>query len=429
MPVSIGTPGQNARLTFSGTSGQVVTASVTGGTFRSYCYTFSISIVKPDGTKVGSAGSCGGSTAFLDQLTLPTTGTYVLVFNPDGPQIGHATLTLYSAGDVTGSIATDGIGVPISIASPGQNARLTFDGRAGQVVTAQVANGTFSSYCFDFSLSIVKPDGTTLGTGVASCSGATAFLDQSTVPTTGTYTLVFNPDAGQTGTAVLHLYDVADVSGSIAADGTAVPVAITTPGQNARLRFEGMAGQVVVAQIANGTFSSYCFDFSLSIVKSDGTTLGTVVASCSGSTAFLDQLTLPATGAYTLLLNPDSTQTGKAVLTLYTVVDVIGSITTNGAAVPVSITTPGQNARLVFNGTAGQVVTARVTKGTFSSYCFDFVLSILTSSGTSLGTSSSCSGSVATLSQRILPATGSYTLFFNPDTNQTGVASLTVTSP
>jgi len=286
-----------------------------------------------------------------------------------------------------------------------------------------------SSYCFDFSLSIVKPDGTTLGTGVASCSGSTAFLDQLTLPATGVYTLFLNPDAVQTGTAILHLYNVADVTGSIAADGTALPVAITTPGQNARLRFEGTAGQVVVAQIANGTFSWYCFDFSLSIVKPDGTTLGTGVASCSGSTAFLDQLTLPATGAYTLVLNPDTTQTGNAVLMLHTVVDVTGSITTNGATVPVSITTPGQNARLVFDGTAGQVVTARVTNGTLSSYCFDFVLSILTSTGTSLGTSSSCDGSAATLSQRILPATGSYTLFFNPDTNQTGVASLTLTSP
>ena len=120
-----------------------------------------------------------------------------------------------------------------------------------------------------------------------------------------------------------------------------------------------MAGQVVTARVANGTFSSYCYVFSLSIVKPDGTTLGTS-NSCSGSSAFLDQLTLPATGTYTLFFNPDTTQTGSATLTLYSVVDVTGPITADGTGVPVSIATPGQNARLTFSGTAGQVVTARV---------------------------------------------------------------------
>jgi hypothetical protein len=95
----------------------------------------------------------------------------------------------------------------------------------------------------------------------------------------------------------------------------------------------------------------------------------------------------------------------------------------------VSIATPGQNARLTFSGTAGQVVTALVTNGTFSSYCYAFVLSILKPDGTTLATLSSCSGSSGTLSQKTLPTTGTYTFFLNPDTTQTGTATLTLTSP
>jgi hypothetical protein len=114
---------------------------------------------------------------------------------------------------------------------------------------------------------------------------------------------------------------------------------------------------------------------------------------------------------------------------VYTVVDVIGSIVADGVGVRVSIATPGQNAQLTFNGTAGQVVTARVTSGTFSSYCFDLSLSIVTFDGTALAASNFCSGSSAALSLKTLPATGVYTLVFNPDTTLTGTATLTLTSP
>ena len=239
---------------------------------------------------------------------------------------------------------------------------------------------------------------------------------------------MLNPDAALTGNATLTLYTAGDQTGPIPADGTPVPISIATPGQNARLTFSGFAGQIVAARLANGTFSSYCWDFSFSIVASDGATLRTI-NSCSGSNAFLDQLTLPTTGLYTLVLNPDTSLTGNATLTLYTIADVTTSIEAGGAAVPVSITTPGQNARLTFNGTAGQVVSARVANGTFSSYCWDFSLSIVKPDDTTLATSNSCSGSGATLSQKTLPTTGIYTLLFNPDAALIGAVTLTLTSP
>jgi YD repeat-containing protein len=427
LPVSIATPGQNVRLTFSGAAGQVVTARVTNGTFPSYCFDMSLSILKADGTSLRSTNSCSGSGAFLDQVTLPTSGTYTLFMNPDAALTGGATLALYTAADLIGSILADGTPVPVAITTPGQNARLTFSGVAGQIVTARLANGTFSSYCWDFSFSVVTADGATLRT-INSCSGSNAFLDQLTLPVTGTYTLLLNPDAALTGSATLALYTAADLIGPILADGTPVPLAITTPGQNARLTFSGVAGQIVTARLANGTFSSYCWDFSLSIVAADGATLRTI-NSCSGSNAFLDQLTLPVTGTYTLLLNPDAVLTGSATLALYTAADLIGPILADGTPVPLAITTPGQNARLTFSGVAGQIVTARLANGTFSSYCWDFSLSIVKPDGTTLATANSCSGSTATLSQKTLPTNGVYTLLINPDAALIGSATLTLTSP
>jgi hypothetical protein len=236
--------------------------------------------VKSDGTTVHEQ-PCSGSSALLDQLTLPTTGTYTLFLNPDAAQTGTATVTLHGIVDVTGSL-TSNTAVPVPITTPGQNARLTFDGMAGQVVSARVANGTFSSYCYVFSLSIVKPDGATLGTS-NSCSGSSGFLEQLRLPVTGTYTLVFNPDSIQIGNATLTLYGVVDLTGPLT-PGTGVSVSITTPGQNARLTFSGTAGQVVAARVANGTFSSYCFDLP-SRSEARWRHLG-AVNSCNGSNAF-----------------------------------------------------------------------------------------------------------------------------------------------
>ena len=292
--VSIGASGKIGLVLFDGTRGQRVAIRVANSTMTAARLT----IYRPDGLVWYTSGAIGASGTFVDTQTLPSTGSYTVLVDPDSMFTGSLTLSLRDVVDVSGPIAANGAGVPVSIATPGQNARLTFSGLAGQVVTARMENGTFSSYCWDVSLSVVTSEGTTLRTA-NSCSGSTAFLDQVTLPATGIYTLLLNPDAALIGSATLALYTATDLIGPIPADGTPVPVSIATPGQNARLTFSGFAGQIVTARMANGTFSSYCWDSSLSIVAPDATTLRTA-NSCSGSSAFLDQLTLPATGTYTL---------------------------------------------------------------------------------------------------------------------------------
>jgi len=168
---------------------------------------FTLSIIKPDGTTLVSVGTGSYSnTAFIDQTTLPTTGTYTLVLDPAGTNTGTATLNVYTVTDVTGSIPTDGTGVPVSVTTPGQNVRLTFSGTANQVVSASTPSSTFVvSNLQPFTLSIIKPDGTTLvSVGTGSYSN-TAHIDQVTLPTTGTYTSVLNPAGTNTGTATLKI--------------------------------------------------------------------------------------------------------------------------------------------------------------------------------------------------------------------------------
>ena len=90
----------------------------------------------------------------------------------------------------------------MSLGTPGQNALFTFGGTAGQVVSTSATNATFQG-CYNFSLLILKPDGSTLAS-VNAC-GASASLTNKTLPSTGTYTIKLDPVGSTTGSATLRL--------------------------------------------------------------------------------------------------------------------------------------------------------------------------------------------------------------------------------
>jgi hypothetical protein len=220
-----------------------------------------------------------------------------------------------------------------------------------------------------------------------------------------------------------------DVTGPIA-DATTVSVSLTAPGQNGRFTFSGSAGQVVTGLVSNATIPGNCnaYAFYLMLIRPDGSAQAWT-PSCGGGT-FLDRQTLSTTGTYTLLLDPVGANTGSANVTLFFVTDVTGPIVANGAAVPVSIATPGQNARLTFSGTAGQVVSVFASNNTIPGNCFSFPfwLSILRPDGSTLVSNGSCGGNVS-IGQRTLPVTGTYTILLDPTDSRTGSLTITLTSP
>src|SRR6266511_4331989 len=128
-------------------------------------------------------------------------GTYTSVLDPQGAATGSATLALYDVpADASGSVGFGGPSLTISTATPGQNARITFDGRAGQHVSLKFSGVTVSlSY-----VSILKPDGGTLvaPTYVMS-NGRTFTLD---LPADGTYAVVIDPQGAATGSMTLSLF-------------------------------------------------------------------------------------------------------------------------------------------------------------------------------------------------------------------------------
>ena len=302
--VSMQTPGQNGRLTFDGRASQRISLKISSVTFSSAF----VSIVRYDGTAVGTSVYVGPGGGFVDTRTLPGAGSYAIVIDPQGLATGSATLTLYDVPpDATGTLTAGGPSLAANLGTPGQNARIAFEGQAGERISLKVAPSTLSwAY-----LSILKPDGSVfVANTMVSTTGA--FVDTRTLPAAGTYTIVLDPQGAATGSATLALYDVpADASGSVGFGGPSLTISTATPGQNARITFDGRAGQHVSLKFSGVTVSlSY-----VSILKPDGGTLvaPTYVMS-NGRTFTLD---LPADGTYAVVIDPQGAATGSMTLSLF----------------------------------------------------------------------------------------------------------------
>jgi YD repeat-containing protein len=397
-------PGQRARYTFTGTAGQWVNLGLTGVTMTSS----NVSMFKPDGSTLASIG-IGTSGGSLDPVSaLPTTGTYTIVVDPSGLATGSMTLTLTSP--LTGTITLDGASVPLSFTKAGQTARYTFSGTSGQWLSVGLTSVTISSS----TITLLKPDGTQLASTTVGTTGG-GLEPSSTLPTTGTYTIVVDPSGTYTGTITLTL--MSNLSGTLNLGGTTTVSTLSTVGQNARYTFTGTAGQWVSLGMTSVTITSS----TITLWKPDCTSMvGTSVGTTGGS---LDLSTaLPTTGTYTVTVNPAANYTGTMTLTLST--EVTGTLTINAAATPITISRAGQNARYTVAGTASQQATVKITGNTFGSVA----VWLYTPSG-ALQTGVTNSATSFNLPSVTLATTGTYTITINPQTTATGSLNLQVTSP
>ena len=89
--VNITTPGQNARLTFSGASGQQVTVHVASNTMGSV----TVSLLRADGTALTSTTTSSASFNLATQ-TLPANETYTIKIDPPGINTGSMNVSVTS---------------------------------------------------------------------------------------------------------------------------------------------------------------------------------------------------------------------------------------------------------------------------------------------------------------------------------------------
>ncbi|WHZ29952.1 MAG: hypothetical protein OJF51_004754 [Nitrospira sp.] len=398
--------GQNARYSFTGTAGQTVSLGMTSVTIASS----NVSISKPDGSLLVQPTSITTAGGALDSQVLPVTGTYAILVDPVDLATGNMTLTLYGTPDVTGTITIDGASVTPTLTVPGQRARYTFTGTAGQWVNLGLTSVTINSS----TVSMLKPDGTTLvSTSISTAGGS---LDPTTVlPTTGTYMIVVDPVGLATGNMTLTL--TSPLTGTMTLDGASAPISLTKAGQTARYTFSGTSGQWVGLG-----FTSVTIAFStVTLLKPDGTTLASTTIGTAGG-GLEPPGTLPTTGTYTLVVDPSGTNTGNITLKLMSYLS--GTLNLDGTPTTSTISTIGQNALYTFTGTMGQWINLGMTSVSFTSV----TVTLWKPDGTpwtwtTVGTSG---GSLD--APTALPTTGTYTVTVNPTAQYTGNITLALST-
>lgn len=403
---SITTANKNGLLVFDGIAGQRLSIGLSSATITQ----FAVSVYRPDGGALTTPVTYNTTGGGLDLPVLPMAGTYTIFLNPVSTYTGNVTVTLST--EVMGNITPGGAAVPVTISRIGQNARYFFTGTAGNTVSLQLSSVTITSGY----VSLIKPDGSVLA-GPTSFNTSGGVIDTQVLPTSGTYAIFIDPSGAYTGNVTLTLYNTADVTGTITIDGSSVTPTLTVPGQRARYTFTGTAGQWV-----NLGFSSVSITSStVSMLKPDGTTLvSTTIGTGGGS---LDPTTtLPTTGTYTIIVDPGSTYTGSMTLTLSSA--LTGSITLDGASVPLSLTRIGQRARYTFSGTSGQWVSLGLTSVTLTTT----TVTLLKPDGTTLASTSVGTGGGGLEPPSTLPTTGTYTLVVDPSGIYTGNITLTLMS-
>jgi YD repeat-containing protein len=350
---SMASVGKIALIVFDGTAGQQVSVGISAGN----PVETETRVFHPNGTQLGWVYSDFlGRDLHLESL--PVTGTYTIRVAPLGFYTGTKPITL-SQDLIVGSIVVGGASVPVNLTRPGQRARLTFAGTAGQRLNL----GFLGASAFD-AITVTKPDGSTFATFPGNTDLS---IVMPPLPTTGTYGILVDPRYAETRSMTLTLSE--EVSGSIVIDGSALPLTLARVGQVARVTLSATAGQRLNLAVTSATLST-----SLSILKPDGTNWHTTSVS-NGSV--VDTAPAPTTGTYTIVLDPGATITGSLTLTLSA--EIAAGITMGGPPVSVSVTRPGQKARLTFSGTATQRVSLNITGVTVSGTAY---VGLLKPSGT-----------------------------------------------
>lgn len=315
--VAISREGQNARASFTGTAGQLVSVVLSGNTLddgnASTVNNTQVQVFKPSSLGAAPIGNVNFNTlaagVVLD-LTLPETGSYAIAINPGGLDKGSVNLQVKSA--VTGTLAVNG-STAVSVGA-GQNARYNFAAQAATGYGLAITGLGFVPATGSPSLTVTlrKADGTSLTTCTFAANGS-CDLAPASFATAGSYLLDFDPSglAAASFTAVLS----SDATGVVTVDAaTPTAVAIARAGQNARYTFAGTAGHAISIVLSGnalddgnpGTVNTTAIQISR---PSNGATtasgnLNTVTAGLTINT------TLPETGTYSILINPSGLDIG-----------------------------------------------------------------------------------------------------------------------
>ncbi len=194
--------GRDGRYTFTGTAGQGLGLGITNVVTTPANKSVSVTVYKPDGTRLESCGSFSGNGDSCDLPVLPVAGTYT-VWVDNGNWT--STCNLWLSADVTGTVTINGSAQGFTTTRVGQNARYMFTGSVGQNLSLILSGDTFPGYTYIY---IYKPDGVQLTytyVYYASGVGSSKSFNLNNLPVAGPYTIFVTPPGISTGSISVKL--------------------------------------------------------------------------------------------------------------------------------------------------------------------------------------------------------------------------------
>ena len=155
--------------------------------------TLSYAVYKPDGTSLASATCNTSGSACAVNLANLAAGSYRVLVKP-ATTATAATFKVWASNDLTGTLVLN-TAKAIAVTRNGQNGRYTFSGTASQVRKLAYASVATTPTGAGLTITVYKPDGTQLSTNNVTAASGTITLP--TLPTTGTYTVLVEPQAAQ----------------------------------------------------------------------------------------------------------------------------------------------------------------------------------------------------------------------------------------
>jgi hypothetical protein len=382
--------------TFDGVAGEAwsLYAAASGG------WAGSITVRKPGGSTLPSATLTTSSPQRkLDLGVLPTSGTYQVEVAPTDLNCGAVELRLLS--EVRQRIELDGPAGTIAIPT-GANGRFVFDAGAGEVPSFALTTLGTSPPDATVTLTVLRPDGSTLSTHTTSRTMAVPELPP--FPATGTYAIKVAPaaTAGANATVLVSRR----LTGALEPGGGPTRHDGSRPGVSGRYTFQGDAGQGwTVLVVGGGGYAS-----TLRLQRPDGSLPASATTTAGAPERKIATGLVSAAGTYELKVTPTELSVGTLDMTV--IPEARGELVIGGAPLDVALS-KGQNGRYTFLGSAGDLITLSVPLIATAPAGQNVTFKIISPSGAQLMSNYSSAGRDFTVTGA-LPLSGPYSVEMSP---------------
>lgn len=336
----------NLQVTNSNSSSDVVYLMVySGGNFitNTACY------------QSNPASSCNLSLWNL------SAGNYTVVVQPSygGEMQFDAAITA----DVTAGAIVAGTPVNVSL-NAGQVKRYTFSGTFGSSVSLELNNVITTPAGQSVGVLVYAPDGGAIQTdnsiGSTSSSGGPAILNLTSLPASGTYTVVVYGYYGLPATAQLTL--ATDDTGTQPTNGTAKSYIATQTGQDVVFTFNATQNQNLEFTLNNISIAGETNDnLQVTIAGQNGSNTTIYCYASTSAPSCTDSLWNMAAGTYTVTVSP--MDGGTLQFDAIIAADVAGPAVTASAPANINLAA-GQAERLTFAGMLGGTVNLNLSNVT-----------------------------------------------------------------